>query len=222
VGINDVGREDLTSYDRGLEGLDIIKTRPILSHLLANHSEVVSLGVNLFRFLSSYQRGLNHREIILPDLEHVNPAKAQPQKNQLKKQHETYLTLFKRRLDKLVKLARFQGIEPVLITQPALYGEGIDPETGVNLATINVGNNISGQSAWRTLELYNDVTRQLGQEQNIAVIDLAREMPKDSRYYYDYAHFTNEGAEKVGKIVYRDLSPFLASRNPSFLEAAGH
>jgi hypothetical protein len=41
------------------------------------------------------------------------------------------------------------------------------------------------------------------------VIDLARELPKNSKYFYDYVHFTNEGAEVVAEIVFKNLYPWL-------------
>ena len=55
----------------------------------------------------------------------------------------------------------------------------------------------------KVLELYNDVLR--SDSSRIIVIDLARKMPKDSRYYYDFIHFTNEGAEKVAEILAGEL-----------------
>jgi hypothetical protein len=51
------------------------------------------------------------------------------------------------------------------------------------------------------------------------VIDLAREMPKSSRYYYDLMHFSNEGNDRLAAIVARELTPFLAEKYPNFLKA---
>jgi len=50
----------------------------------------------------------------------------------------------------------------------------------------------------------------VGAENRVLVIDLAREMPRNSVYYYDYLHYTEAGAAKVADIIYRDLRPFLA------------
>ncbi len=43
----------------------------------------------------------------------------------------------------------------------------------------------------------------------VTLIDLAKSMPKDSRYFYDYLHFTNEGAVRVGDIIYAGLASTL-------------
>ena len=48
------------------------------------------------------------------------------------------------------------------------------------------------------------------------MIDLAREMPKDSAYYYDLMHFTNAGAARVADLIDARLTPFLARKFPSY------
>jgi len=47
------------------------------------------------------------------------------------------------------------------------------------------------------------------------VIDLAREMPKNSAYYYDLMHFTNAGAARVADLIDAQLTPFLARKFPA-------
>lgn len=108
-------------------------------------------------------------------------------------------------------------MEPALITQPALYGDVIDPTTGVNLATVpfREGN---GATEWATLELYNEVTRQVARDQNVLLIDLAHEMPKDSQYFRDMIHYTNSGSKIVANILYPPLCLFLADRFPEYVE----
>ena len=49
------------------------------------------------------------------------------------------------------------------------------------------------------------------------VIDLAREFPKNSAYYYDWIHYTNEGAARVADILSRELEGYLTSRGHSLL-----
>ncbi len=50
------------------------------------------------------------------------------------------------------------------------------------------------------IEEYNDEIRNM-RSNGVAVIDLASAMPKDSKYYYDFMHYTNAGAEKVASII---------------------
>jgi len=125
------------------------------------------------------------------------------------------LPFFAARLEKLVKVCRDYGIEPVLITQPTLYGPGVDPVTGVDLSAIKVGDK-NGRFMFQAIELYNGVTRQVAQKKGALLIDLARELPRDSALYYDYLHYTEPGAAAVAGIVARNLEPLLAARYPTF------
>ena len=106
--------------------------------------------------------------------------------------------------------------QPVLVTQPTLYGPGTDPVTGVNLSTVKLGDDLNGGLMFKVVDLYNDVTRRVAQKDGVLLIDLARELPRNSAYYYDYLHYTEPGAAEVAGIVDRHLAPFLAARYPSF------
>jgi len=53
-------------------------------------------------------------------------------------------------------------------------------------------------------------------QDGVLLIDLAREMPRNSAYYYNYLHYTEPGAAEVAKIVDRHLAPWLAARYPAF------
>ncbi len=75
----------------------------------------------------------------------------------------------------------------------------------------------NGQNRWRVLELYNDATRESAIE-NLLVIDLAKELRKSSAYFYDFYHFTNDGAKKVSDIVYSHFSKYLKANYREYLQ----
>jgi len=83
-----------------------------------------------------------------------------------------------------------------------------------------VAQDLDGITAWQVLELYNDITREVGREQGVLVIDLAREMPKNSAYYYDLMHFTNAGAARVADLIDARLTPFLAEKFPDYYKGS--
>ncbi|HIE92225.1 MAG TPA: hypothetical protein EYQ83_04920 [Acidobacteria bacterium] len=99
-------------------------------------------------------------------------------------------------------------MQPVLVTQPLLYGTGVDPTTGVDLGTVRI-RDLGGSTAWQLMERYNDITRRLGRVADVPVIDLAADMPKDSRYYYDWMHFTPAGSEMVANVIASRVCPIL-------------
>ncbi len=207
VGINDVGAGNLEAANRRKSGGLKNLTRSIV-----NHSEVYSLGQNLYRYLVAQERGLHHQEI---DLKAQGTLERIPEKTReetLLGYKNRSLPYYRQRLEKLVWICRNHGIEPIFLTQPALYGKGIDPATGVNLETIRLGEHLNGRLMYEIVELYNDAVRQVGQKEQVLVIDLARKMPRDSAYFYDYLHYTDRGAEKVAEIVYQELRPYLLEK----------
>lgn len=127
------------------------------------------------------------------------------------------VTAYRQRLETLMKLTRGYAIKPILVTQPAVYGSGIDDVTGVDLARVAVsdftepGVTRTGADKWLILQLYNQATRETGEALGIPVIDLAREMPKSTAYYYDYVHFTDAGAAKAAEILGKHLLSVLAA-----------
>ncbi|MBM3492368.1 MAG: hypothetical protein FJX68_18390 [Alphaproteobacteria bacterium] len=128
---------------------------------------------------------------------------------------EPYLAGFEARLRRIVELCRRHGILPVLLTQPALFGPAIDPWTGWDLARLATFWPVAGREAWRILESYNAVTRRVGRESDVLVVDLARTMPKSVRYFYDPVNFTTEGAAHLAELLSVPLCPYLASRFPA-------
>ncbi len=215
AGINDVEREDLKAGDRALEARQ--GEGPLLERL-ARHSAVAATLVNLRRSQRAQQLRLLHGDVRLQRLPPL-PLKPELRKNTLLLHEQRYVPPYRERLRRIVALCRESGIEPVLVTQPALYGEGKDDVTGVDLAKITVDNDpehlLNGSLAWRILEQYNDAARELSAAQGVFLVDLARRLPKSSRYFYDFIHLTNEGAAQVGALVAEDLCPLLAARFPA-------
>ncbi len=210
VGINDVGAGDLAGAEPR-RGHDLAhRWRSLLYR-----SEVYALGQNLFRYLLAQTRGLHHSEIDLRKVGTLESLPAGAAEKMLDDYQKNSLPFYTQRLEKLVKVCRDHGMEPVFVTQPTLYGPGIDPVTGVNLATVKLGDDLNGALMFQAVELYNGVTRQVAQAQGVLLIDLARELPRNSAYYYDYLHYTEAGAAQVARIIEVQLSPFLAARYPA-------
>jgi lysophospholipase L1-like esterase len=164
--------------------------------------------LTISRSLAATKGGLGHGQL---DLKSVGPVPFTPEQKtaQFDELREKFLPLYEQRLTGLIDLTQSLGIQPVLITQPALWGHGIDSATGIDLDPI------SG-FYWDRLELYNNVTRAVAGARGIPVIDLARDMPKDSTFFYDWFHFTRQGAAKVAEIVATGLEPLLGEKYPQF------
>lgn len=70
---------------------------------------------------------------------------------------------------------------------------------------------MNGSLWWQQMELYNDVARQVAREQSVFLIDLARQMPKSSAFFYDHIHFTNAGTSLISDLMSEQLIPWLES-----------
>ena len=176
---------------------------------LADHSQVGAVAENFVRMFRTYQAGVRTDEVLpermpqrLLDEEKTNAV--------LDEHRSKFLPGYANRLAEIVEVSRRNDIEPVLVTQPALFGDIIDPATGVSLANAAIGSTSNGRVEWQALEMYNDAARQLSARAGVRLIDLARELPKDSRYFTDWVHYTNDGARLVGDIVFERLQPWLA------------
>jgi GDSL-like Lipase/Acylhydrolase family len=171
---------------------------------LATRSEVVDLGLTLYRSLRAWKAGLNSATLAeanaMPDDGEARFAVARDRQPE-----------YAARLRLIIRLLRDAQTIPVLVTQPTLGGTGRDPTTGKELSRLWYG-----QFFQQTFEIYNDTMRHVAQSENVYLIDLAHSMPKDTKYYYDNMHYTDAGAKKVAELVTMGLLPDLARRFPAF------
>jgi len=189
--------------------------RKIFKRLLA-HSEVFNLIVNLFRYFRPNKLEIAYSKYEKPISKMDKLEVPDDEWNSIVRNHAQWMQEFKIKLKKIAKLSKDNGIEPVFITQPSLYGDVNDENTGIYLGNITIIRRINGKIFWNLLEKYNDVTREVGKEEGIFVIDLARRMNKNSLFFADPVHLTNEGEKKVADILYHELCPFLSKRYPEY------
>jgi lysophospholipase L1-like esterase len=218
VGANDVARGAISDWDAEnvRSGLQFGSAKALIKSLSA-YSEVVALALNGYRSYTAYKSGLIHQQVDLKQQPYLD-IPADEQKQYLQEQATpAFLKGYEERLDKLVEICNSNGIDPVLVTQPLLVGFGTDDVTGMDLARIKAyGPRQSGKMYWDVIEAYNDVTRRVGRERQVLVVDLARELPKSSRYFYDFIHYTPEGARMTAAIIARSLCPELQTKFPQY------
>jgi lysophospholipase L1-like esterase len=216
TGANDIGLVAPWQWDQNYQKKNPV--RGLLASLwggLINHSLVLSYAVNYGRYSKANQMGLTDPIFNFAELKQldISPEKAQAL---LQEHREKYLKPYEARLHKLIEISRAHNIEPVFVTQPMVFGDLIDPLTGVNLAKAMCWW-ADGKTMWQLLELYNDVMRKTCREHHVMVIDLARKMPKNTKFYYDTYHYTNAGCQQVAQILFQGLEPFLAKQFPQYL-----
>ena len=214
TGINDVESDQPSFHDK----LNTRGAYSDLRHYLFENSEVLNVLLNLARGWRAQKfNNTTHTSIVL-DSSRKRILAPQEMKRRLGAQGP-YLAAYRSRLEQLADTCLAWRILPVFLTQPNLFGAGKDSVTGVDLQTYPADGwegNINGQLIWEMLEKYNDVTRELCVRKKLPLVDLARLMPKNSLYFYDMSHFTNEGAVRVARLVAGELTPVLDRQWPAF------
>ena len=177
VGINDKGKADFSTEDGFL-----IDRKESLTVKLIKRCELANLLNNLFLAYKTNKVGIGHG--IDSDEEYDETKMTEKYKAEQIKKYSEYLPSYKARLNILVKKCLDNKIIPVLLTQPLLD---------------------NGQR-WEEMKLYNNTTKNVCDENKILCIDLANELPKDKKCFYDNIHYTNSGAEKVSEIIFNNLN----------------
>lgn len=207
TGINDVETEDPTFHDK----LNMRGAYPDFRHYIFWNSEVLNLCLNLARGWRAQKfNNTTHALLVLDSSRKLFLSDSVIEKRLAAQ--APFIAAYKSRVEELADTCLAWGILPVFVTQPNQFGFGKDSVTGTDLALFPCDPNddhLNGGLMWEMLERYNDAVRGLSAEKGIPVIDLARLMPKNSLYYYDMVHFTNQGAEKVSGILATAMTPIL-------------
>jgi len=180
IGVNDRGKSDFSKEDAIL-----IDRRESIIKKIIKKSEVANLSNNLYMMYKTHQVNIGHKagSKTLRDTKNDEYIVDTVFLKKIKTEHQKSLDAYRGRVDKLAKKSISKGIKPVFITQPLIYGgEG-----------------------WAIMELYNEEVRKYCLQNNLLCIDLANLLPKKAVYYYDEIHYTNKGAEEVGRIIYENL-----------------
>jgi ABC-type branched-subunit amino acid transport system substrate-binding protein len=165
------------------------------------------MAQQFYAIRSAYQKGLIHKEVEFKQLKDTTYAAAYIQEVITKQKN--YLSGYQSRLQEIINICKANNIQPILLTQPSLYGSFKDSATSVQMdlkfhESNPAKNNLLQE---QVLEEYNNVVRSFSTQ--ATVIDLAKLMPKNTAYYYDFIHFNKQGATKVAKILGEEIESLM-------------
>ena len=126
---------------------------------------------------------------------------------------EAILALFEKNLYAFVALCKAYKIQPVLMTQFCRFKENPDPMLYQHWCEKYAHrpfwkNETDGKKYEKFRQLFfkmNDKIREVGKQENSLVIDLARQIPQEKEYMYDYVHLNSRGSMLVAKTVAESL-----------------
>jgi hypothetical protein len=123
------------------------------------------------------------------------------------------LTNFALHLRRALECAQAHAKQVLLVRQPCFWKSHYSDSESQLFWDSSVGNPYhevtsryySHQLVARLMEQTNDRATQVAEELGIAVLDLMPYLPRTERHYYDFYHFTPEGAAEVGRMVSQTL-----------------
>lgn len=168
-----------------------------------NALELPSTIINLIRAGKAKDAGLNHQsfgDITQMDTMMMNDSQILHRLEQ----EQAFIGPYKDRLREFANLCEQNGIQLIFVAQSILFSDEKDLLTNVDLGLLKTGE-INGKAKSLILKMYNKSTYDVAMEKNLPFINLAARMPKDSRFFYDGYHFTNEGADFVAEMIGEEL-----------------
>jgi hypothetical protein len=202
-GMNEVNRTDI----RVDESVAADSKKTSSWGWVKRHSRVITTMLNIQRNIFADKLGVTDSHYDLTKTERLELSAQYI--DSARNMQRPLVRAYTMRLNEIIDTCIANNIQPVLITQPILFGEGRDCITGTDLSTIKINDEYNSMLLWVLIELYNDATRQAALQKRLKLIDLAREMPKCSRYFYDVCHFRNEGSREVSEILEKHLVNYL-------------
>ena len=117
---------------------------------------------------------------------------------------------FSANLRTFVCICKAWGIVPVLMTQANRITEHPDPVVAAYVARGGRDRGINYQRFKALYDAFHDTIREVGQKNQVMVIDLAREVPSDKKHLYDMVHLNDAGSQLAAQIIAARLKGVIA------------
>ena len=108
-----------------------------------------------------------------------------------------------------INICRARNITPVLMTMENRLKEVPDPLIDKLTKKLEEQQGITYAAYKEIFDLCNQAIRDLGAQNNVLVIDLARKIPPEKAYMYDLVHFTDKGSRLASRVISADLRPLV-------------
>jgi lysophospholipase L1-like esterase len=100
----------------------------------------------------------------------------------------------------LIVALNARGLEPVLVTHADAFGEHPNaPDHNLLIAWRKFYPMLKEAGFIDMERRMNDVMRSIAPEENVVLVDAAREIPPTSEYFADFSHFTNAGSQLIAQ-----------------------
>jgi hypothetical protein len=116
---------------------------------------------------------------------------------------QAMIAQFEMNLQSFIYLCKARNIVPVLMTMSSRFKE--KPDKIVEDAVKDVG--LGYQQFKDLFDSFNESIRKKAHENNIVLIDLAKDIPQEKEFLYDIVHHNDEGSIMTAQIISKQLKP---------------
>jgi len=107
-------------------------------------------------------------------------------------------------------LAKEDGTEVIMLTQPNLYKEEMSVEEHdilymVNVETCGPEKQWSNKSAYRGMVAYNQKVREIAKQKNVHCIDLEKVIPKNATFFWDDVHYSDTTFSLIAEYLANEI-----------------
>jgi hypothetical protein len=117
---------------------------------------------------------------------------------------------FAMNLQTIVDICKVRGIIPVLMTQANRITDRPDPVIKTYVGRFGEHASLGYQDFKEIYDSFNATIRQVGQRNQVLVIDLAAEIPPDKTYIYDLVHLNDTGSRYAAGLIAARLKSVIA------------
>ena len=119
---------------------------------------------------------------------------------------------FKMNLQTFINICTARRITPVLMTQFNRYKADPDVKIKEAMQGFEKDSKISAQAFKEIYDKFNRAMVEVGHNNGVLVIDLARLVPQESEYMYDVVHLKTAGSVLAARIISEKLQPLVKGK----------
>jgi lysophospholipase L1-like esterase len=123
-----------------------------------------------------------------------------------------YEEVFRRDVRNLVRLAKLNGVTPVLATQAIAFRQ----ETDFSSLTVDeikmqfdkpaiFYSTVPTNERYQLFQRYNGIIREVAEAEGVIYADVAAAVPKTSEYHWDYCHLTDKGSALQAEVIFQAI-----------------
>ena len=121
------------------------------------------------------------------------------------------LARYRQTLIDIIRLCRKRNQQILFLTQPTLYQKQMPEDLRALLWQHCDDGAYTPEVLENLLDRLNETLVSVCQEENVPLVDLAAELPKDTTVFYDDCHFNTSGSLRVAEIIAEFFSKRLNS-----------